>query len=57
MTHVRLNNTLILYVHRENTDKIDLIETANAFNESSEHRQVLFDKFSDQGLVLKQDFD
>ena len=55
MTQVRLNNALILHVHRENTDQIDLIEIANYFTESSEHRQFLFGKFSDKDLVLKKD--
>ena len=55
MTQVRLNNTLILYVHRDNTDTIDLIEITNAFTESSEHRQILFGKFSYKSLVVKQD--
>ena len=36
---------MILHIHRELTDKLDLIETANTFISGHEHRSSIFGKF------------
>ena len=38
MTQQRLNNSMILFVHSNLTDKINLVELANEFIRGSEHR-------------------
>ena len=47
MTQLRLNNSMILFVHSNLTDKINLVElhVGNEFIRGSEHRQTLFGKF------------
>ena len=45
MTQSRLNDFLVLHVHRELTDKLNLIDTANEFIFGHEHRQQIFGKF------------
>ena len=46
MTQLRLNNSMILFVHSNLTDKINLVELGNEFIRGSEHRQTLFGKFT-----------
>ena len=50
MTQLRLNNSMILFVLSNLTDKINLVELANEFIRGSEHRQTLFGKFT---LLIK----
>lgn len=45
MSQERLNHLMILHIHRELTDKLDLIETANTFISGHEHRLSIFGKF------------
>ena len=45
MTQERLNNLLILHVHKERTDSLDLKEVANDFISNSEHRTGIFGHF------------
>ena len=45
MTQLRLNNSMILFVHSNLTDKINLVELGNEFIRGSEDRQTLFGKF------------
>ena len=47
MTQLRLNNTMVLYVHRDLTDNLNLIDIANDFvSNKLDHRSSIFDKFS-----------
>lgn len=46
MTQSRLNHLMILHVHKEHTDKLDLIKVACDFVQNNEHRYNLFGKFS-----------
>ena len=41
MTQLRLNNSMILFVHSKLTDKINLVELGNEFIRGSEHRHCL----------------
>ena len=45
MTQERLNHLMILHVHKELTDKLDLISVANEFVQNSENRQRTFGTF------------
>ena len=45
MTQERLNNLLILHVHKERTDSLDVKEVANDFISNSEHRTGIFGHF------------
>ena len=45
MSQVRLNHLLTLHIHRELTDKLDIIAAANEFLCNSEHREQVFGKF------------
>ena len=47
MTQSRLNHLMILHVHKEMRDSLDLIHCANDFVGSSEHRLGVFGKFSE----------
>ena len=46
MTQSRFNHLMILHVHKEMTDPLDLIHRANDFVGSSKHRLGVFGKFS-----------
>ena len=48
MSQKRLNNLMLLHVHKSETDDLDLIDVANDFIESNEHRKHFF------GLEFKQ---
>ena len=43
MTQHRLNYLMTLHIHRDLTDKIDLIATANEFICEHDHRELLFE--------------
>ena len=45
MSQVRLNNCMVLHVHRDMTDELDLAVVANRLVKGSEHRESLFGKF------------
>ena len=45
MGQERLNNLLMLHVHKEYTNELDLIAVANNFVSLSEHRLSTFGKF------------
>ncbi|KAL5479540.1 hypothetical protein EMCRGX_G023069 [Ephydatia muelleri] len=45
MSQKRLNHLLILNVHKERTDTLDLKDTLNSFVEGSQHRAGLFSLF------------
>ena len=49
MTQTRLNNVLVLHVHKNLTDQLCLIEVGNEFVKGSSHRKALF------GTILPTD--
>ena len=46
MTQVRLNNLLILHVHKQIADDLDIAACLNDFVSDSEHRMSVFGKFT-----------
>lgn len=44
-TQIRLNNIMVLHVHKDQTDQLSLIEVGNEFVQCSDHRRHLFSKF------------
>ena len=50
MLQSRLNNMMVLHVHKEKTDSLPLVEIANEFVDWSGHRINIFGKFSDLDL-------
>lgn len=46
MTQERLNSLMLLHVHKDQVDNLDIIDVANDFVDGSEHRLSLFGKFS-----------
>ena len=51
MTQERLNNILVLHVHNDLTDNLNLTEVANEFVMGSEFRLTLFGKFHETDLM------
>ena len=47
MSQERLNNLLVLHVHKELTDSLDLITVTNDFVTDSEHRLSMFGHFTE----------
>ena len=45
VTEKRLNNVMILHVHKDYTDELSLVEVANDFIQGSDHRRNYFGKF------------
>ena len=45
MTQWRLNNLMVLNIHKDQYEKLDLVDVANTFVAGSEHRLSLFGKF------------
>ena len=50
MSMARLNNLMVLHVHKPRTDSLDVIEIANSFADT-EHRQSIFGKFSLRDII------
>ena len=46
----RLNNVMILHIHKSYTDDLSLIDIGNEFIRESNHRETLFGKFSESDL-------
>ena len=46
MSQSRLNHLMILHVHKECTEKLDLMKVASDFVQNNDHRYNLFGKFS-----------
>ena len=53
MSQNRLNNTMVLHVHKEKLDGLSMVDVANYFVEGSEHRMGIFGKFTDIDLRRK----
>lgn len=47
MTQDRLNHLMVLHIHRDLTDSLDLKACANAFVDKDPHRLAVFGKFTD----------
>lgn len=45
MTQCRLNNLMVLNIHKDHCEQLDLIDVANTFVAGSEHRLSLFGRF------------
>ena len=45
MTQRRLNNTMVLHVHKEETDQLSLVDVANDLTQWSDHRKNYFGRF------------
>ena len=45
MSQVRLNNLMILHIHKQRTDKLNLKATLNEFVSCNEHRSNNIEKF------------
>ena len=45
MTQERLNHLMMLHIHKDITDSIDLSDVANDFVRNCEHRSNIFGKF------------
>ena len=52
----RLNSLMILHIHREKTDKLNLIDVANEFVGENESRKRMFGKSAEQDIVVKKEF-
>ena len=46
----RFNALSILYIYKELTDKIDLVQMENGFAQKNEERKMIFGKFSNKDL-------
>ncbi len=46
MTQSRLNHLMLLHIHKEQSDQLNLVSIANQFVQGSEHRQSLFGRFT-----------
>ena len=55
MSQSRLNNVMVLHVHKNLTDKLSLVDIGNNFISGSSHRESLFGKFRVNN-VLKLNF-
>ena len=52
----RLNHLMLLHVHKELADGIDMVEVANLFVGDNQRRKQLFGKFSNNDLPMKSTF-
>ena len=46
MSQLRTNNLMVLHIHNEHLDQLNMVEVANDFISGSEHRLTLFGKFT-----------
>ena len=52
MTQMRMNNLMILHIHRELTDSLNIIGIANVFTSEHDHQQQIFGKFKSDDVVV-----
>ena len=52
----RLNHLMLLHVHKELADGIDMVEVANLFVGENQQNKQLFGKFSKNDLLMKFSF-
>ena len=43
---LRMNNLMVLHIHKQNLDQLNMVEVANDFVTGSEHRLTLFGTFT-----------
>ena len=48
-----MDNLMVLHIHKEMTDRIDLLEVGNQFTEWKESRSQVFGKFVKSDIVQK----
>ena len=46
MSQLRINNLMVLHIHKQNLDHLNMVEVANDFVTGSEHRLTLFGTFT-----------
>ena len=46
MSQLRINNLMVLHIHKQSLDQMNMVEVANDFVAESEHRLTLFGKFT-----------
>ena len=51
----RLNHMIVLHVHKDRTDTLNMVEVANAFVERNDFRHPIFGVFGEKDGVPKQD--
>ena len=49
----RLNNAIVLHIHKDWLDKLSMVDVANDFVFESDHRKTLFGRFDDVDLRRK----
>ena len=49
----RLNNAMMLHIHKTGLDKLSMVDAANDFVFESDHRKTLFRRFDDVDLRRK----
>ena len=49
MSQSRLNAVMVLHVHKDKTEKLNLVDVANSFV-NTEHRNTIFGTFSESDL-------
>ena len=49
----RLNNAMVLHIHKDRLDKLSMVDVANDFVFESDHRKTLFGRFDDVDLRRK----
>ena len=54
MADERLNNLMILHIHREKTDKLDLVDIANRFVGKNDTRKRMFGRFTECGRSRRE---
>ena len=55
MTQKRLNNCMLLHVHKEKVDNLNIIDIANEFGCANESRLSTFGKFSEDDFQTRSD--
>ena len=53
MGSCRLNNVMVLHIHKTRLDKLSMVDVANDFVFESHHRKTLFGRFDDADLKRK----
>ena len=46
MTQQRLNNAMLLHIHKEATDELDLVAVASSFAQSNDRRRKYFGSYT-----------
>ena len=50
---IRLNNAMVLHIHKDLLGKLSMVDVANDFVFESDHRKTLFGRFEDVDLRRK----